>query len=257
VQVKFNHTSWGEYSFTIVIPDYWTEDTIDYNPELYEWYDNLADQDNNNDDLTISWPACEYTSIFTLTIEPFNSDGALGAETTGNSYTFMPGNFEKWSEIADKIIDDEGLYIYLNFETKETLNWDNKANIYATGFSYQTWGSFIKPIDVSGTYDLVANYKTAVANTNNESYIITIQQEGTELSISSVTGSSGSIWGVSVSLKGDILTRWGSGGNQSFNGTVEGNTISGFISGTVMVKDYLGTLSIETITEGTFTLTKR
>lgn len=133
---------------------------------------------------------------------------------------------------------------YKNFENGVTGNFKAvpKANDVA---------------EISGTYDLSASYTTLVVSINNETDVFGISQSGTTISIPAKTGVTGSISGNSITLSGDILPGAASGGNQVFFGTISGNSISGIISGTVKVLDINNNITLQSITNGTFTMVKR
>ena len=111
--------------------------------------------------------------------------------------------------------------------------------------------------DVSGDYDLYANYSTPYVSIQNEKDIITITQDGNELSISGKPGVTGQIDGVEITLSGDILPGEGSGGSQVFEGSVSGNSISGIIRGTVIQKAAANEVFEQFISIGDFTLIRR
>jgi len=133
---------------------------------------------------------------------------------------------------------------YKNIENGETGN-----------FTAVPKGEDIK--DISGTYDLSAFYTTPVVTITNETDIFSIEQTGANITISGKSGITGSISGNTVSISGDILPGAVSGGNQVFSGNITGNNIFGTITGTVKVKDINNNITLQIITNGTVTLSKR
>lgn len=111
--------------------------------------------------------------------------------------------------------------------------------------------------DISGTYDLAAFYNTPAVNISNETDVFGLIQTGNNLAIASKSDVTGKVTGNIITLNGDILPGAAKGGSQVLNGSINGNNISGFISGTVKVKDINNNISLQTITNGTFTLSKR
>ncbi len=180
------------------------------------------------------------------------ADGDLKEKQAGNFFHgYVSGNE------VEAIIHSSGYFKGTVDESGDTIRGTYKS------FSDTVNGTFLAVRgelihDISGTYKLIANYSTLEGTTiNNETDYLTINQDEAILSIAGKPGASCIIEGSEVEISGDILPGEGSGGSQTLNGTLQGNSISGTISGNVMQKDAYGDLSLHFINSGDFSMIKQ
>jgi hypothetical protein len=264
VKVKITHPSWGNLEFDYLFPD--KPDTVYYNPEISQWIKNIADNNPDNDGLTVEFPSTTYCNDFFSFINIYASMGDTNfsnAEYKENHLVFenSSGN-QDWINIKNKFLSSKEINIWSSFGWQQIHKWDNHCQIKVYCVSQQISEMVKFPVNINGTWDLVADY-TAISgfyttNVNNETDILSFNQDGAKFTISTHNNIQGSVDGKNIYFEGDILPGDGHGGTQSFNGTLEGNSITGYISGTVMTQ-FPGQSSPEsgTITNSSFTLVKR
>jgi hypothetical protein len=264
VLVKIVHPKWGEYSFYYLFTD--KPDTIYFRPELNDWIKNVGDNNPDNDSIAVLFPKTEYCNYFFgfISRANFTSDTARSEAVCGNNGFFFRNSDadQSWKYIKNKFTAGDELVIFSSFGWQKELVWAKNCKIWANCVSEQAINIVYFPVNIEGTWDMFASYKAINGKysetVSNATDIMQFNQDGAVFYISTHNNIKGKIEGKTVSFEGDIFTSEGVGGKQYFEGTMQGNTISGNISGTVMAKFPGQSIAdVSQLSNGTFTLTKR
>lgn len=264
VKVTLHHSVWGEFELDYIFPD--SPDTFYYHPIINEWIKRVGDDNMENDSLHISFPHLNYCNQFwgmiNLNTHPTDTNSTHAVHQANNLFFKNQHNDTEWNHIKEGFLNGKLLNIYCSFGWQKKYEWKNHCQINAYCISFANNEYVYYPANIQGTWDMSASYRAYTGlysvHVTNETDILNFIQDGNHFTITTHQNLLGEVAGNKIQFEGDILPGEGNGGYQYFTGTVNGNSITGYFSGTVMAQfpgqnlPDLGYLST-----GNFTLTKR